>query len=76
MAPEMMTNSRHYSTAVDVYSYGVMAAHVINGKLEYEGNPEFDSIYGSLTKRYKMILLAMVIMNYVYEMNRICNVGE
>ena len=46
MAPEMMTNNRHYSTAVDVYSYGIMAAQVINGKLEYEGNPEFDSIYG------------------------------
>jgi len=49
MAPEMMTSSKHYSTAVDVYSFGVMSAHVLHGKLEYEENPEidleFDSIY-------------------------------
>ena len=46
MAPEMMTNSKRYSTAVDVYSFGVMAAHVLHGKLEYAENPEFDTIYG------------------------------
>ena len=48
MAPEMMGGGRHYSTAVDVYSFGIMSAHVMNGKLEYDGDPEFDSLYGLL----------------------------
>ena len=48
MAPEVMTNSKHYSTSIDVYSFGVMAAHVLNDKLEYAGDPEFGSVYGLL----------------------------
>ena len=45
MAPEIISNNRHYSTAVDVYSYGIMAAEIINGKLEYKNAPEFESLY-------------------------------
>jgi len=45
MAPEMMSNTKHYSKSIDVFSFGIMAAHVLNGKLVYEGDPEFDSIY-------------------------------
>ena len=46
MAPEMMNNSKHYTSAIDVYSYGIMAAQVMTGKLTFGDNIDFDSPYG------------------------------
>ena len=38
MAPEMATGSKHYTGAVDVYSFAIMAAQVMVGKLVFEAN--------------------------------------
>ena len=38
MAPEMATGSKHYTGAVDVYSFAIMAAQVMVGKLVFEVN--------------------------------------
>ena len=37
-APEMATGSKHYTGAVDVYSFAIMAAQVMVGKLVFEVN--------------------------------------
>lgn len=44
MAPELLQGERHYTKAVDVYSYGVMSAQVFSGSLKY-GDISFDNIY-------------------------------
>ena len=49
MAPEMLRSSKHYTAAVDTYSYGIMAAQVFAGKLEYDSGLEFDTPYGLST---------------------------
>ena len=36
LAPEMIKSSKHYTGAVDVYSFAIMAAQVIVGKLIYD----------------------------------------
>ena len=36
MAPEMIKSSKHYTGAVDVYSFAIMAAQVIVGRLIYD----------------------------------------
>ena len=36
MAPEMIKSSKHYTGAVDVYSFGIMAAQVLVGRLIYD----------------------------------------
>ena len=36
MAPEMATGTKHYTGAVDVYSFAIMAAQVMVGKLVYD----------------------------------------
>ena len=36
MAPEIISNVKHYTGAVDVYSFGIMAAQVIVGKLIFD----------------------------------------
>ena len=36
MAPEMIKSSKHYTGSVDVYSFGIMAAQVIVGRLIYD----------------------------------------
>ena len=46
MAPEMATSSRHYTAAVDVYSFGIMAAQTIAGRLNYDSDIDFDTQYG------------------------------
>ena len=38
MAPEMATGSKHYTGAVDVYSFAIMASQVMVGKLVFEVN--------------------------------------
>ncbi len=44
MAPEIATGEKHYTGAVDVYSFGIMAAQVMVGKLVY--NIEFINVKG------------------------------
>lgn len=44
MAPELLQGERHYTKAVDVYSYGVMSAQVFSGSLKYD-DISFDNIY-------------------------------
>ena len=49
MAPEMATGTKHYTGAVDVYSFGIMAAQVMVGRLVYGDSNGFDSQYGLLS---------------------------
>lgn len=44
MAPELIMNAKQYTNTVDVYSFGIMAAQVIVGKLVYDAD-EFSSEY-------------------------------
>ena len=46
MAPERLQGSKRYTGAVDVYSFGIMAAQVMTGRLVYDGADEFDLEYG------------------------------
>ena len=46
MAPEMATGTRHYTGAVDVYSFAIMAAQVLSGRLVYDSSDSFDTSYG------------------------------
>ena len=46
MAPEMATGTNHYTGAVDVYSFAIMAAQVMVGRLVYDGQNDFDTSYG------------------------------
>ena len=47
MAPEMVANSKRYTGAVDVYSFAIMAAQVMAGKLVYDAD-DFQTPYGLL----------------------------
>ena len=46
MAPEMATGTKHYTGAVDVYSFAIMAAQVLSGRLVYDSSDSFDTSYG------------------------------
>ena len=46
MAPEMATGTKHYTGAVDVYSFAIMAAQVLSGRLVYDTSDSFDTSYG------------------------------
>ena len=48
MAPEMATGTKHYTGAVDVFSFAIMAAQVMVGKLVYDSSDAFDTEYGLL----------------------------
>ena len=48
MAPEMATGNKHYTGAVDVFSFGIMAAQVIVGRLVYDSSDAFETQYGLL----------------------------
>ena len=48
MAPEMATGTNHYTGAVDVFSFAIMAAQVMVGKLVYDSSDAFDTPYGLL----------------------------
>ena len=48
MAPEMATGTKHYTGAVDVFSFAIMAAQVMAGKLVYDSSDAFDTEYGLL----------------------------
>ena len=48
MAPEMATGTKHYTGAVDVFSFGIMAAQVMVGRLVYDSSDVFDSQFGLL----------------------------
>ena len=46
MAPEMATGTKHYTGAVDVYSFAIMTAQVMVGRLVYDSSDPFDTPYG------------------------------
>ncbi len=46
MAPEMVNNSRHYTAAVDVYSFSIVAAQVMSGELTYGPDAQFSTPFG------------------------------
>ena len=48
MAPEMAAGTKHYTGAVDVFSFAIMAAQVMVGKLVYDSSDVFDTVYGLL----------------------------
>ena len=65
MAPELIMNAKHYTNAVDVYSFGIMAAQVMVGKLIYDVD-EFSAECGL----FSSFFLQTVIVSYsfvVYE---------
>ena len=49
MAPEMASGNKHYTGAVDVFSFGIMAAQVIVGRLVYDNAQVFDTPFGLQT---------------------------
>ena len=48
MAPEMATGTMHYTGAVDVFSFGIMAAQVMVGRLVYDSSDAFETEFGLL----------------------------
>ena len=48
MAPEMATGTKHYTGAVDVFSFGIMAAQVMVGRLVYDSPDAFETEFGLL----------------------------
>ena len=46
MAPEMASGAGHYTGAVDVYSFAIMAAQVMVGRLVYDTKEAFETPYG------------------------------
>ena len=46
MAPEVASGSKHYTGAADVYSFAIMAAQVMVGKLVYDNQEVFETPYG------------------------------
>ena len=48
MAPEMATGTKHYTGAVDVFSFGIMAAQVMVGRLVYDSSDAFETEFGLL----------------------------
>ena len=48
MAPEMATGTKHYTGAVDVYSFGIMTAQVMVGRLVYDSSDAFETEFGLL----------------------------
>ena len=48
MAPEMATGTKHYTGAVDVFSFGIMAAQVMIGHLVYDSSDAFETEFGLL----------------------------
>ena len=48
MAPEMATGTKHYTGAVDVFSFGIMAAQVMVGRLVYDYSDAFETEFGLL----------------------------
>ena len=45
MAPEMATGTKHYTGAVDVFSFGIMAAQVMVGRLVYDSSDAFERVW-------------------------------
>ena len=48
MAPEIASGMKHYTGAVDVYSFAIMAAQVLSGRLVYSDESALDSSYSLL----------------------------
>ena len=48
MAPEVAAGTKHYTGAVDVFSFAIMAAQVMVGRLVYTDESALDSPYGLL----------------------------
>ena len=46
MAPEMVTHASRYTPAIDVYSFAVVAAQVMNGQLVYDPDAHFETPFG------------------------------
>jgi len=49
MAPEMVISSRHYTSAIDVYSFSIVACQVMSGQLNYDPNVPFSTPYEFVT---------------------------
>ena len=45
MAPEMVTANKEFTKAANVYSFGIIAAQVMVGRLVYANEDEFDTPY-------------------------------
>ena len=54
MAPEMATGTKHYTGAVDVFSFGIMAAQVMVGRLVYDSSDAFETEFGLLFSHFPL----------------------
>ena len=46
MAPEVKSGDKNITEKVDVYSFAIMAAQVLSGRLVYDSSDSFDTSYG------------------------------
>ena len=46
MAPEMATGTKNCTGAVDVYSFAIMAAYILTGRLDYNSSDSFGTPSG------------------------------
>ena len=72
MAPELLQGERHYTKAVDVYSYGVMSAQVFSGSLKYD-DISFDNIY-CLFSSSSFIMFLSFFFHFDF-MDSVCDEG-
>ena len=66
MAPEMVLSSKHYTAAVDVYSFAIMAAQVMVGRLKYDHGGEFETQYGLLQKHPLTFLVSDLFTGFCF----------
>ena len=72
VAPEIIMNEKHYTSAVDVFSFGIMAAQVMVGRLVYDAE-EFTTEYGLCSKlfffttnpTYPIMVFVIVVQHFV-----------
>ena len=65
MAPEMAKGLKHYTGAVDVYSFAIMAAQVMVGRLVYDTEVDFSTQY-SLQREYNFFLFCLMSLFHVF----------
>ena len=62
MAPEMAKGLKHYTCAVDVYSFAIMAAQVMLGKLVYDTEVDYSTQYSLLMWHIAFVLCGCFFM--------------
>ena len=66
MAPEMATGTKHYTGAVDVFSFGIMAAQVMVGRLVYDNAQVFDTPFGLQTFSLFPVFFPVLFLCFIF----------